>query len=97
MRPTRKSSYWYESQSYKYQTKGCAREQKSKPRHLGRYIFFKVGPLSYVAFSMVSVLGENAQFTSSTNMKEMGGHAEEIKTNITMFASQIQKKKEEKL
>lgn len=27
-------------------------------------------------------------------MKEMGGHAEEIQTNIAMFASQIHKKKE---
>lgn len=31
------------------------------------------------------------------DMKEMGGHAEEIKTNITMFASQALKKKEGKL
>lgn len=28
------------------------------------------------------------------NMKEMGGHAEEIQTNTAMFASQIPKKKE---
>lgn len=51
---------------------GCRSEQKSNVRSLGRYTFFQIGVLSYVPISTVVILGENTQFTSSTEHERNG-------------------------
>lgn len=60
-----------------------------------RKMSIHAGAMSYTHISIVGVRRENIQsLRHPQNMKEMGGHAEEIQTNTAMFASRIHREEE---